>query len=215
MSDEAALARTRADIEALRRRIQRLDPASLDLIFGLARNHNVWQDRDVPDALLREAFELARLGPTSSNGQPMRVVFVRSREAKARLKPVLDPFNFDKTLTAPVTAIVGYDSDYWHELPKLYVHDYTDAFRADPTMGEVHGFRNANLQAAFFIVALRALGLDCGAMSGFDEAMADQLFFAGTTIKSNFLINIGYGHTDGIYGPRLRRYEFDEVCQVV
>jgi 3-hydroxypropanoate dehydrogenase len=188
----------------------------LDLIFRNARTHNVWQDRPVEDALLRQVYDLARLGPTSANMSPMRVVFVKSREAKEKLKPALNEGNVAKTMAAPVTAIVGMDVHFYEKLPKLFPHTDAKAWFKDlpePVL-EYTALRNSSLQGAYLMLAARALGLDCGPMSGFDNARVDAAFFVGTTIKSNFLCNLGYGDPSKLH-PRSPRLDFDEACRVV
>lgn len=191
-----------------------LADAALDTLFLSARTHNRFLDRAVPDALLRQAWDLARMGPTAVNCQPMRVVFVRSPEAKERLKPALAAGNLDKTMAAPVTAIVAQDMEFYEKLPKLFPHADARAWYVgnDALIAET-AMRNASLQGAYLILALRALGLDCGPMSGFDPAAVDAAFFAGTAVKSNFLINIGYGDAAALY-PRGPRLEFAEACRV-
>lgn len=191
-----------------------LDPTALDRLFRQARTYSKFKEVPVPDALLRQAWDLARMGPTSVNCQPMRVVFVRSAEAKQRLKPALAPGNLDKTMAAPVTAIIAHDMEFYEKLPKLFPH--TDArawFVGNEAMIQSTAFRNGTLQGGYFILALRAVGLDGGAMSGFDNAKVDEAFFAGTSLRSNFLINIGYGDESGLF-PRGPRLEFDEACRV-
>ena len=216
MTDDAALARARAEFAALRDTILRLDEPSLDLLFRVARTPNAFDEtRDVPDELLRAAFDLARMGPTSANSQPMRIVFVRSPEAKAKLEPALSEGNRDKTMAAPVTAVIGYDTEFWKDSARTFIRDLSDSFAGAPAQAETAGFRNGTLGGAYFMLACRALGLDCGAMSGFDNAMVDEAFFAGTATRSNFLCNLGWGKPESIMGPRLYRYEFDEVCRVV
>lgn len=192
-----------------------LDERALDQLFREARTHNVWLDRPVPDALLREAIDLAKMGPTSANVSPMRVVFVRSKDAKERLKPALMPLNVEKTMTAPVTAIVAYDYGFPDLLPRLLPHTDArswfvgnDAFIADTA------YRNGTLQGAYLILALRSLGLDTGPMSGIDYAKVDAEFFAGTQVHTNFLINIGYGDTSKLF-PRSPRLGFDEMARIV
>ena len=188
----------------------------LDLIFGKARTYNAWLDKPVDDALLRRVYDLAKFGPTSANMCPMRIVFVKSKEAKARLKPALDPGNADKTMAAPVTAIIAMDIHFFDKLPKLFPHADAKAWFKDlpePVL-EYIALRNSSLQGAYFMLAARSLGLDCGPMSGFKNAMVDAEFFAGTTIKSNFLCNLGYGDASKLY-PRSPRLDFDEACKVV
>jgi 3-hydroxypropanoate dehydrogenase len=198
---------------ASRPNIARLDDAALDRIFRAARTHNAWLDRPVPEALLREAVDLAKIGPTSANALPMRIVFVQSPAGKARLKPFLSPSNVEKTMAAPVTAIIGHDLAFYDLLPRLFPHapGVRDYFAGnDPLIAET-AMRNGSLQAAYLIVALRALGLDCGPMSGFDNAKLDQEFFAGTTIRSNLLCNIGYGDHTKLF-PRNPRLDFAEIA---
>lgn len=191
-----------------------IDDKALDALFRDARTHNAWTGEPVPDALLRQAWDLARMGPTSANCQPMRVVFVKSAEAKAKLKPALMEGNLAKTMAAPVTAIIGHDLDFPETLPRLFPHaDARSWFAGDEPLIQATAFRNATLQAGYFILACRAVGLDCGPMSGFDNAKVDAAFFAGTAVKSNFLINIGHGDPTGLY-PRGPRLEFDEACRV-
>ena len=188
---------------------------ALAQLFTQARTHNGWRPIDVPDALLREAVEISRWGPTSANCSPLRIVFVRSPEAKAQLAPAMSPANRDKTIAAPATAIIGYDLDFIDRLPYLY--PATDArawFAGNDALIEETAFRNGTLQAAYFLLALRALGLDAGPMSGFDKEKVDVTFFAGTRIKSNFLINIGYGDPSKLY-PRGPRLAFDEMAKIL
>ncbi len=192
-----------------------LDQTGQDLLFGHARTFSTFQARAVSDDLLRQAWDLARMGPTSVNCQPARIVFVRSAEAKARLKLALAPGNLDKTMAAPVTAIIGHDMAFYDKLPQLFPHaDARSWFVGNDAMIQGTAFRNGTLQGGYFILALRALGLDCGPMSGFDNAKVDAEFFAGTTVKSNFLINIGYGDAAGLY-PRGPRLDFAEACTVL
>lgn len=184
-------------------------------LFSEARTHNGWVDKDVPDSLLRRAYDHAKWGPTSANCSPMRVVFVRSPEAKARLAPALLPGNLDKTIAAPATAIVAYDLDFHEHLPQLYPATDTRAWFVgnDPLIQET-AFRNGALQGAYLLIALRAVGLDCGPMSGFDKLKVDAEFFAGTNIKSNFLINIGYGDPARLF-PRGPRFAFEEIATII
>ncbi len=217
MSDDAALEAARAQVEDYRNRIQSLDGDARDLLFREARNHNWWQDRDVSDAQLREAFELARMGPTSGNTQPMRITFVRTKEAKERLNVHVNGPNQEKTMLAPVTAIVAYDNTFFTDFPKFNPirPEMADRFSGNAEMAESFSRIQAILQGGYFIMALRAVGLDVGAMGGFNNAGVDEEFFAGTPVKSIFLCNIGYGDVSGIKGPRLYRYGFDEVCEIV
>ena len=196
-----------------------LTDATLDQIFRTARTYRgsaqAWLDRAVDDALLRQAYDLAKFGPTSANCQPMRVVFVRSADAKARLREALSADNIEQTMAAPVTAIVGADHAFFEHLPRFYREaDAVPWFAGRPAVIEATAARNSSLQGAYLIIALRALGLDCGPMSGFDPAKVDSTFFAGTAIRSNFLINIGYGNP-AVLGPRDQRFAFDEACRIV
>jgi 3-hydroxypropanoate dehydrogenase len=189
---------------------------ALDLQFRQARTHSVWQDRTVDDALLKQVYDLARMGPTSANMCPMRIVFVKSREAKERLKPALDPGNVDKTMKAPVTAIIGMDVHFYEKLPQLFPHVDAKAWFKDlpENVLEYIALRNGSLQGAYVILAARSLGLDCGPMSGFNNAKVDAEFFAGTTVKSNFLCNLGYGDASKLH-PRSPRLSFEEACRVL
>jgi 3-hydroxypropanoate dehydrogenase len=192
-----------------------INDEALDTIFRAARTHDKWLDKPVSSTLLMAIYDLMRWGPTSANVNPARIVFVVSKEAKERLKPHLGAANVDKTMAAPATAIIGYDLDFARHVPKLFPHNAgaKDWFK-DPAVAEKTAFRSGTLQGAYFIVAARALGLDCGPMSGFDNAGVDRAFFAGTAIKSNFLCNLGHGDPAGLHerGPRL---SFDEACKIV
>jgi 3-hydroxypropanoate dehydrogenase len=193
----------------------RLPDPCLDQLFREARTHNAWQDRDVPDELLHQVVDLLKLGPTSANCSPARFVFVKSPEAKERLKPHLSEGNRDKTMKAPVCAIIGYDLDFYLYLPKLFPH--TDAkswFEGNEKKIAETAFRNGTLQGAYLIMAARALGLDCGPMSGFNNEGVDREFFAGTKIKSNFLCNLAYGDPSVLF-PRSPRFSFDEMARIV
>jgi 3-hydroxypropanoate dehydrogenase len=193
-----------------------LNDESLDLIFRKARTHSVWLDKPVDDALLAQIYDLAKMGPTSANMCPMRIVFVKSKAAKEKLKPVLDAGNVDKTMTAPVTAIIGMDIRFYEKLPKLFPHADAKAWFKDlpENVLETIALRNSSLQGAYFMLAARSLGLDCGPMSGFDNAKLDAAFFAGTPVKSNFLCNLGHGDSTKLY-PRSPRLDFAEACRVV
>jgi 3-hydroxypropanoate dehydrogenase len=188
----------------------------LDVIFRKARTHNVWLDKPVDDALLQQVYELAKMGPTSANMSPMRIVFVKSQAAKERLKPALDAGNLQKTMAAPVTAVIGMDVHFYNELPKLFPHADAKAWFKDlpENVLEYTALRNSSLQGAYFMLAARSLGLDCGPMSGFNNAKVDEAFFAGTTVKSNFLCNLGYGDASKLH-PRSPRLSFAEACKVV
>lgn len=187
----------------------------MDSIFLEARTYSAWLDKPVEDNLLYQAYNLAKMGPTSANCFPMRIVFVKSEEAKARLKPCLAPGNVDKTMSAPVTAIIGYDLEFYEKLPKLFPHaDARSWFVGNESLIQDTAFRNSSLQGAYFILSARALGLDCGPMSGFDHKAIDQEFFANTSIRSNLLCNLGYGDASTLY-PRSPRPLFEEVCKIL
>ena len=193
----------------------KLRDTALDQLFRDARTRGAWYDKDIPDSLLHELVDLVKLGPTSGNCSPARFVFVKSREAKERLQPFLSEGNREKTMKAPVCAIIGYDLEFYEHLPKLFPH--TDAkswFEGKPEKIQETAFRNSSLQGAYLILAARALGLDCGPISGFDSAGVDQEFFAGTSVKSNFLCNLGYGD-DSPLRPRSPRFDFDEMARIL
>jgi 3-hydroxypropanoate dehydrogenase len=194
----------------------KLNDESLDLIFRAARTHSVWLDKPVDDSLLAQVYDLAKMGPTSANMCPMRVVFVKSKAAKEKLKPALDAGNADKTMAAPVTAIIGMDIRFYEKLPKLFPHADAKAWFKDlpENVLEYIALRNGSLQGAYFMLAARSLGLDCGPMSGFDNAKVDAAFFAGTIVKSNFLCNLGHGDSTKLF-PRSPRLSFEEACQIV
>lgn len=187
---------------------------ALATLFTDARTHNAWQAKPVPDSLLREVVELMRWAPTSANCSPARFVFVRSPEAKARLMPLLMEGNVEKTMAAPVTAIIGHDLEFYEHLPMLFPHaDAKSWFVGKDQFIKTSAFRNGTLQGAYFILAARALGLDCGPMSGFDNAGVDAAFFSGTQIQSNFLVNLGYGDPAGLF-PRSPRFSFDDIARI-
>ncbi|AOJ73183.1 MULTISPECIES: malonic semialdehyde reductase [Burkholderia] len=191
-----------------------LSDSALDQIFRTARTHNAWQPRPVDDALLHQLIDLVKYGPTSANSSPARFVFVKSPQAKAKLEPALSEGNRAKTMAAPVTVIVGMDLAFYDHLPKLFPHaDARSWFAGNDALIEATAFRNSSLQGAYLIVAARALGLDAGPMSGFDQAAVDAAFFAGTSIKSNFLVNLGYGDPAGLF-PRSPRFSFDEIARI-
>ena len=193
-----------------------VNDAGLDIIFRTARSYNGWQDKPVSPALLQAVYELMIYGPTSANCEPARIVFVTSPEAKERLKKHLLPTNVDKVLGAPATAILGYDLKFYEEIPRLFPHNpgAREWFSGDEKLAETTAFRNGTLQGAYLIIAARALGLDCGPMSGFDNAGIDQEFFAGTTIKSNFICALGHGDPGSIF-DRSPRLPFEDACQVL
>ena len=191
-----------------------LPDASLDQLFRTARTHNELGG-EVSDETLHRLYDLAKWGPTSANMSPMRLVFVKSKEAKARLEPAMDEGNRAKTMAAPVTVIVGFDQDFHEKLPVLFPHTDARSWFEGPREGRHDAaFRNGSLQGAYVLLAARALGLDTGPMSGFDNAKVDETFFAGTAIKSNFLINLGHGDTDKLF-PRSPRLSFDEAARIL
>lgn len=192
-----------------------LDDSALDTLFRTARTHNAWQQKPVSETLLQAVWELAKMAPTSANCSPMRILFVRSAEAKARLVPLLLEGNRAKTLQAPVTAIIGYDLEFYENLPRLFPHaDARAWFAGKPELIAATAFRNGTLQGAYLIMAARALGLDCGPMSGFDNEAVDAAFFPDGRIKSNFLCSLGYGDPAGLL-PRHPRLAFDEACKFI
>lgn len=193
----------------------KLAAAALDQLFNNARTHNGWQAKPVADSLLVELHDLMKWGPTSANCWPLRVVFVKSPEARERLAPWLMEGNRAKTASAPVTAILGMDMAFYEELPKLFPHADAKAwFVGNDALIEATAFRNSSLQGAYFMLAARALGLDCGPMSGFDADQVNAAFFPGTQIKTNFICNLGYGDATALF-PRSPRPSFAEVCQIV
>ncbi len=192
-----------------------LDRPALDQLFDKARTFSTWLAKPVTDETLRALIDAVKMAPTSANCQPLRVVFVKTPAAKERLNRHVSAGNKQKTLTAPVTAILAYDMTFYEQLPKLFPH--TDArswFTGKPEHIEKTAFRNGSMQAGYFILAARALGLDCGPMSGFDNAAVDNDFLAGTTFKSNILVNLGYGDPAGLF-PRHPRPSFDEIATIV
>jgi 3-hydroxypropanoate dehydrogenase len=196
-------------------RTARIDERGLDLLFREARTHNGWLPRPVSDELLREIYELMKWAPTSANSNPARVVFVKSEAAKQRLLPALAPGNVEKTMSAPVTAIVAHDLAFHEQLPRLFPHaDARSWFAGNAPLIEVTAFRNGSLQGAYLMLAARALGLDVGAMSGFDNAMVDAEFFPGGAVRSNFLVNLGYGDSSKLY-PRSPRLGFAEAASII
>jgi 3-hydroxypropanoate dehydrogenase len=193
-----------------------LDAGALALLFTEARTHNKWQDRPVADETLQQLYDTLKWAPTSANSSPGRFVFVKSPQAKERLRPALDAGNVAKTMAAPVTVIVAWDHAFYEQMGKLFPHDPSARswFAGKPEAIQTGGFRNGTLQGAYLILAARALGLDCGPMSGFNNALVDAEFFAGSDYRSNFLVNLGYGDPAGLHrrGPR---FEFDEACKIL
>ena len=194
----------------------KLDDGALSQLFLDARTQNKWQAKDIPDGTLEKLIELVKMGPTSANCLPARFVFVRSPAAKARLAPFLSEGNRAKTLDAPVCAIIGQDLEFYEHLPRLFPHNQTARtwFEGKADHVAQTALRNSSLQGGYFIMASRALGLDCGPMSGFDNAGVDKEFFAGTPVKSNFLCSIGYGDASVLF-PRSPRFIFDEMAKVL
>ena len=193
-----------------------LPDEALAQIFHEARTYNGWLDKPVTDAQLRTLYDLMKWGPTSANGSPARFVFIRSAEAKERLRPTLSPGNVDKTMAAPITVIVAYDLLFHEKMPKLFPHKPAmgDMFASNAAFAEETARRNSSLQGAYLIIAARALGFDCGPMSGFNNAKLDAEFFPDGHVKSNFLCNIGYGDPSS-FTTRLPRLEFDEACTIL
>lgn len=187
----------------------------INQVFREARTHNVWLPQPVAADLLRQVYELSALGPTSANTTPARYVFLTTPQAKERLRPALAPANVEKTMAAPVTVIVAWDTEFHEKLPKLFPHkDMRAVFVGKPELIEVTAFRNSSLEGGYFILAARALGLDCGPMSGFDAAKVNAEFFPDGKWKSNFLCNLGYGDPTKLF-PRNPRLSFDEACLVL
>jgi 3-hydroxypropanoate dehydrogenase len=193
-----------------------LPDESLDILFRKARTHRNWLPKPVSDDLLRELYDLMKWGPTSANCCPARILFLRTPEAKQKLAPALASGNVDNAMQAPVTAIVAYDLKFYDQLPKLFPHNpgMRDLFAKSPELAATTAFRNSSLQGGYFILAARAVGLDCGPMSGFDNAKLDAEFFPAGNVKSNFLCNLGYGDPSKLL-PRGPRLEFDEACQLL
>jgi 3-hydroxypropanoate dehydrogenase len=192
-----------------------LPQAALEQLFHKAHTNNAWQDKPVADELLHRLYDTLRMAPTSMNCGPARIVFVKSQAAKEKLSPALMEGNRAKSLAAPVTAIIGHDTHFYDQLSRLFPNNpkARDMFASNTALSDITAFRNGTLQGAYLILAARALGLDCGPMSGFDNAAVDQLFFAGTNVKSNFICNLGYGDAKGVY-PRNPRLEFAEACSI-
>ncbi|MGA8049480.1 MAG: malonic semialdehyde reductase [Burkholderiales bacterium] len=195
-----------------------IDSKALDVLFRTARTQNGFLDGPVSDDQLRQIYDLMKWGPTTQNSQPMRIVFVRSKQAKEKLAPALSPGNLDKTMKAPVTAIVAYDTRFYEHLPRTFPNNPAAKGNYEGEDKKVHvertALRNSSLQGAYFILAARALGLDCGPMSGFDNAKVDAAFFPDGRYKSNFLINLGHGDPSKVF-PRNPRLEFDESCKIL
>ena len=200
----------------LKEEVSRADPATLRLILTEARTQNIWQERDVSNDTLEEIYQIMKMGPTSANCCPARIVFLKSQPGKERLRAALKPNNIDKTMSAPVTAIIAYDTAFWKHAETMFPQNPGAqlTFKDNPTGSGIAAFRNGSLQGAYFLIAARAVGLDCGPMSGFDNALVDYEFFHDTTLKSNFLCNLGYGDASKTF-KRLPRFDFDEVCEIL
>ncbi len=193
-----------------------VNDAGLDILFRKARTFAGWQDKPVPETLIRAIYDLLRMGPTAANCQPGRYVFVTTSEAKERLKPCLAPGNVDKTMAAPVTAIIAYDQKFYDHLPEMFPPaDAKSWYEGDAAFAEETAFRNATLQGGYFILAARALGLDCGPMSGFDPKAVQEAFFSESPdTKVTLLCNVGYGDRESLH-PRLPRFDFERVAEIV
>ena len=210
-----AVAAAQETFSTLKNNTDSLTESQLNLLFGEARSMNGWQDKDVSDELIRSIYELTKMGPTSTNCCPARFKFIKSEEQKLKLKESLLPNNIDKVMSAPVIAIIGFDLDFSDNMGKLFPHmDVTPMYKGNEIINHSTAFRNSSLQGAYFMMVSRALGLDCGPMSGFNNVMVDEVFFNGTNIKSNFLCCIGYGDPSKIF-MRLPRLDFDEVCEII
>jgi 3-hydroxypropanoate dehydrogenase len=193
-----------------------VDDAALDLLFRKARSHNGWLDKPVTDDLLRQLYELMKWGPTSANCSPARIVFVRTPANKERVRPALSPNNVEKTMTAPVIAIVAYDSRFYEHLPQLFPRNpqVAELFASNAALSATTAFRNGTLQGGYFLLAARAVGLDCGPMSGFDNTKIDAEFFSDGRFKSNFLCGLGHGDLAKVH-PRSPRLAFEEACTLL
>lgn len=193
-----------------------LDSAAIDLLLREARSHNKWTEQPVTDETIRELYDLLKMGPTSANSSPARFLFLRSQEAKQRLAPALSSGNLEKTMAAPLTAIVAYDPKFYENLPRLFPHnpDARSWFTDNEGLAATTAFRNGTLQGAYLIMAARALGLDVGPMSGFDNDKVDDEFFRWRGWRSNFLVNIGYGDPAGLF-PRSPRLDFGDACEIL
>lgn len=188
---------------------------ALDQLFRAARTQNGWQNKPVSQTLLHALYDLMRMGPTSANCSPARLVFITTSEGRERIKPFLAPNNVAKVMQAPVTVIIGHDLEFYEKLPQLFPHaDARSWFLGNEKLIQSTAFRNGTLQGAYLIMAARAVGLDCGPMSGFDNDGVDKAFFSGSAIKSNFICALGYGDPSAVF-PRSPRLPFDEACQII
>ncbi len=211
-ANEDIVAQAQQAVRDLRARKSRLDDDSIDVILRDARSHSAWTDKPVPNELLETLYEITAAGPTSMNTCPARFIFVTSQAGKERLAKSLKGKNIPKMMSAPVTAIIAYDPEFWHHLPYLFPHeDRRPFFDGKPEYTEDTAYRNSTLQGAYFMIAARALGLDVGAMSGFSNAVVDEEFFAQSQWRSNFLCNLGYADESALF-QKLPRFSFDEAC---
>jgi 3-hydroxypropanoate dehydrogenase len=213
---DEARAKAQQEVRDIRSRITQLDDDGIDLVLRCARTHYAWLDKPVSDDVLRQIYDILIQGPTSNNGCPIRILFARTMESKERLVPSLHGNNVPKVLTAPVCAIIAYDMEFYEKLVSLFPHRPTkkQMFIDNPKRAADDAFRNGTLQAAYFMFAARALGLDVGPISGFDNDIVDEEFFAGTTLRSNFLCSIGYGDEKDVW-QKLPRPPFEELCELV
>ena len=217
LNEEQKLAVEKAQNEfsQLKNNSDNLTDDQLNLLLGQARSMNGWKDQDVSDDMLYSLYELTKMGPTSTNSCPGRFVFVKSQKMKEKIKDALLPNNVDKCMTAPVITIIGYDLDFSDHMSKLFPHmDVAPMYKGNSDMNFATAFRNGSLQGAYLMIIARAMGLDCGPMSGFNNELVDELFFKDTNIKSNFLCCLGYGDPSKIFF-RLPRLDFDEVCEII
>ena len=210
-----AVQKAQKEFSELKAGSSNLNDDQLNLLFGQARSMNGWKDKDVSDNTLNDLYELTKMGPTSTNSCPARFVFIKSDEMKEKIKPALLPNNVDKCMTAPVITIIGYDLDFSDHMGKLFPHmDVAPMYKGNSDMNFATAFRNGSLQGAYLMIVARALGLDCGPMSGFNNVLVDEEFFNGTTTKSNFLCNLGYPDKDGYY-ERAQRYNFSDIAEIL
>ena len=210
-----AVAEAQATFKNLKDNSEKLTQEQMNLLFGEARSMNGWQDKEVSDDMVKSIYELTKMGPTSTNCCPARFKFIKSEKQKQLLKDSLLPNNIDKVMTAPVIAVIGYDLDFSDHMGKLFPHmDVAPMYKGNQEFNHSAAFRNSTLQGAYFMMVCRALGLDCGPMSGFSNELVDKTFFENTNIKSNFLCCIGYGDSAKIF-QRLPRLDFDEACEII
>ena len=217
LNEEQKLAVEKAQNEfsELKNNSNNLTDDQLNLLFGQARSMNGWKNQDVSDDMLYSLYELTKMGPTSTNSCPGRFVFIKSQKMKEKIKDALLPNNVDKCMTAPVITIIGYDLDFSDHMSKLFPHmDVAPMYKGNSDMNFATAFRNGSLQGAYLMIIARAMGLDCGPMSGFNNELVDELFFKDTNIKSNFLCCLGYGDPSKIFF-RLPRLDFDDVCKII